>query len=121
MTRRGRANLFLGCAIVSEVVATLSLKGVVEVPWLVAMVVAGYGASFYFLALTLRNGKGIGVAYGIWGACGVVLTACASWLFFGETITPLMAVGFALIAVGVAVVELGAELHHRRSLQEAAA
>lgn len=116
-----RANVFLGCAIVSEVVATLSLKAVMHAPWLVIVVIVGYGASFYLLALTLRNGKGIGVAYGVWGASGVVLTASASWLLFDEPIRPIMAVGFALIAVGVVVVEVGSEIHQRRLVREATA
>lgn len=118
MSQRLRADLFLGCAIFAEVSATLSLKAAMEVPWLIAVVIVGYGASFYFLALTLRNGKGIGVAYGIWGACGVVLTAFASWGLFGESISPVMAVGFVLIALGVVVVEVGAERYQRRAQQE---
>lgn len=121
MPRRVRADAFLLCAIGCEVTATLSLKGLMHAPWLVTLVVAGYGASFLFLALTLRNGKGIGVAYGIWGASGVVLTALASWALFDEPISPLMAVGFALIAGGVVVVELGSELHHRRTALAAGA
>lgn len=108
-----RADLFLLCAIVCEVAATLSLKALAEAPWLVAIVISGYAASFWFLALTLRCGKSIGVAYGVWGACGVVLTAVASWMLFGEPIRPVMAVGFLLIAAGVVVVEFGAERHRR--------
>lgn len=107
------------CAIASEVVATVSLKATMAAPWLVALVVAGYGAAFYFLALTLRHGKGIGVAYGIWGASGVVLTALASWVLFGEAITPVMGAGFALIACGVVVVEVGSEMHQRKLAREA--
>ncbi|GAB2557232.1 DMT family transporter [Leucobacter ruminantium] len=122
MIPRGlRADAFLLCAIVSEVTATLSLKALMRAPWLVVVVVIGYGASFVFLALTLRNGKGIGVAYGIWGASGVVLTAVASWWLFGEAISPLMAIGFALIACGVVVVEVGSELHRRRAGRDRAA
>lgn len=114
ISRAARSNLFLGGAIVVEVVATVSLKAVMTAPWLVIVVIAGYAAAFYMLALTLRCGKGIGVAYGIWGASGVVLTALASWALFGERITPLMGAGFALIAAGVVVVEVGSELHQRR-------
>ncbi|MGJ0204134.1 SMR family transporter [Leucobacter sp. gxy201] len=114
ISRGARANLFLGCAIVAEVIATVSLKAVMHAPWLVIVVGAGYAAAFWLLALTLRNGKGIGVAYGIWGASGVVLTALASWALFDERITPLMGAGFALIAAGVIVVEVGSEVHQRR-------
>lgn len=102
---RTRANLALTCAILTEVTATLSLKGAIYLPWLIAVVAAGYAASFVFLAVCLRAGKPIGVAYGVWGACGVLITAILSWVIFHESITPLMAVGFLLIAGGVAWLE----------------
>ena len=76
------------------------------------VVVAGYALSFGFLALVLRRGMGLGVAYGIWAACGVVLTAILSALLFGEAFTVLKASGIVLIAAGVAVVEIGS---HRRA------
>ncbi|WP_457973432.1 SMR family transporter [Arthrobacter sp. D1-17] len=38
------------------------------------IVVAGYIASFAFLAGVLRAGLALGVAYGIWAALGVILT-----------------------------------------------
>ena len=62
------------------------------------VVVAGYALSFGFLALVLRRGMGLGVAYGIWAACGVVLTAILSALLFGEAFTVLKASGIVLIA-----------------------
>lgn len=114
-----RADLFLLGAIVCEVAATLSLKALDGKPWLVTVVVIGYAASFWLLALTLRCGKSIGVAYGVWGACGVVLTAVASWVLFGEPSRPIMAVGFLLIAAGVVVVEVGAERHRRANARAA--
>lgn len=119
MSKTVRADLSLACAIAAEVTATLSLKAMIHNPLLVVVVVAGYGASFYFLAMTLRNGKGIGVAYGIWGACGVVLTASISWLLFNEPLSPLKVSGFVLIALGVVIVEVGAELHQRKLDREA--
>lgn len=104
---RHSAHGALFAAIVCEVAATLSLKGALTHPWLVAVVVLGYGTSFFLLALTLRRGMAVGVAYGIWGATGVVLTALLSVVIFGEAITPVMALGMALIILGVGLVELG--------------
>lgn len=104
---RHSAHGALFAAIVCEVAATLSLKGALTHPWLIAVVALGYGASFVLLALTLRRGMAVGVAYGIWGATGVVLTALLSVVIFGEAITPLMGLGMALIILGVALVELG--------------
>lgn len=95
-----------------EVVATLCLKAALMHPWLLAVVVVGYAGAFAALAATLRRGLGIGTAYGLWGASGVVLTALGSWAFYGEAVTATMAVGLVLIAAGVLLVELGAQRAH---------
>jgi small multidrug resistance pump len=100
--------VLLGCAIVSEVTATLSLKRALDHPALYSVVVLGYVAAFFFLQLTLKHGLGIGVSYGIWAACGVALTAVGSKVFFAEPLTGLMLSGMVLIIVGVLLVELGA-------------
>ena len=49
----------------------------------------------------------LGVAYGIWSAGGVAVTAIASRLLFGEPLTRTMVVGIALIMTGVLLVEIG--------------
>ena len=54
------------------------------------------------------EGLGLGVAYGIWAASGVALTAVASKALFKEPLTALMMGGIALIIAGVLLVELGA-------------
>lgn len=99
--------LFLILAIVSEVAATLSLKAAVATPALYVVVVGGYLASFVFLTLVLKRGMGLGVAYGIWGAIGVALTAILSSLVFGEAFTVVMGVGMLFIIGGVLLVEMG--------------
>ncbi|TRW83333.1 QacE family quaternary ammonium compound efflux SMR transporter [Mycolicibacterium sp. 018/SC-01/001] len=99
--------LLLLLAIVSEVSATLSLKAAVTTPALYVVVVGGYLASFVFLALVLKRGMGLGVAYGIWGAIGVALTAVLSSLVFGEAFTIVMGIGMVCIIGGVLLVEMG--------------
>lgn len=101
--------LFLAGAVLSEVGATLALRVASEGrrAWY-AVVVTGYLAAFTLLALTLGTGLGIGVAYGVWAAAGVALTAVASRLLFGEALTRTMAAGILLIVAGVALIELGA-------------
>lgn len=59
------------------------------------------------LALTLNEGMPIGVAYGIWTACGVALTAVLGRVLFKDPLTWVMALGVALIAGGVILIELG--------------
>lgn len=103
------AWLLLIGAILAEVTATLSLRGALDHPVLYAIVAIGYLLSFSLLVQVLRRGMGLGVAYGIWGASGVVLTAVLSAALFGEPLTPLKAAGIALVAAGVVVVELGSQ------------
>ncbi|SDH70692.1 DMT family transporter [Agrococcus jejuensis] len=121
MSLVARRWLLLAGAIALEVTASLSLKGALETPGLYAVVVAGYVGSFACLAGTLRAGMPLGVAYGIWGATGVALTAVLSTALFGEPFTPLMGVGIALIIGGVLLVELGSQAAHRRAHEDAVA
>ncbi|MBE1531335.1 DMT family transporter [Actinomadura algeriensis] len=103
--------LLLGGAILSEVAATLSLRMASQPggsrAWLAAVAV-GYLAAFGLLTLVLHDGLGIGVAYGIWAATGVALTAIASRVLFREALTKVMGLGIVLIAAGVLFIELGA-------------
>ena len=99
----------LGGAIVSEVSATLALRQALNQPGFYVMVGIGYALAFILLSLTLKAGMPLGVAYGLWGALGVALTAVLSMLVFGEPITVLVALGIALIMVGVLLVEVGAQ------------
>lgn len=103
------AWLLLVGAILSEVTATLSLRVAAggRRAWY-AVVVVGYVVAFGLLSLALDRGLGLGVAYGIWAAAGVALTAVASRLLFGEPLTPLMLAGIGLIIGGVLLVEVGA-------------
>ena len=107
MPMAARDWALLGCAIAAEVTATLSLKGALEAPALYAVVVLGYLGSFALLTAVLRTGMGLGVAYGVWAAAGVALTAVLSAAVYGEPLTPLMGVGIALVITGVLCVELG--------------
>lgn len=98
---------YLVVAIFCELVATLSLRNAVESPRWYAVVVPGYLVAFVFLSLALAEGMALGVAYGVWTAAGVALTALFSRVLFKEPLTPLMGAGIALIAGGVLLVELG--------------
>lgn len=99
--------LLLAGAIIAEVVGTLSLRGTVDHPAWITLVVVGYVGAFGLLGLTLRAGVPVGVAYGIWGASGVALVALFGAVLFGEALTLLQIVGIGVIILGVVVVELG--------------
>lgn len=102
------AWLFLIGAIVCEVFGTLSLRLAMEKKRWYAGVVSGYAVAFTLLALTLVYGMPLGVAYGIWAAVGVALTAVLSTVLFREPLTWIMGLGIVLIAGGVLLIEVGA-------------
>ncbi|MFD6059487.1 DMT family transporter [Rhodococcus wratislaviensis] len=101
--------IMLGAAIVSEVAGSLSLKSALDHPLWYSVVVVGYTGAFVFIFRAMKEGMGLGVAYGIWGALGVALTAIFGAVLFGEPLTGLMAVGLTMIIGGVLVVELGSQ------------
>lgn len=101
--------LFLAAAILVEVAVTLCLgasKGLRDARWAVPIVV-GYVASFFLLALALQEGLPVGVAYGVWAATGIALTAILGRVLFREPLNRTMGLGLVLIGVGVLLVELG--------------
>ncbi|MFC7676294.1 DMT family transporter [Mycolicibacterium sp. GCM10028919] len=105
--------LVLVTAIVIEVGATLGLRasdGFRKKAW-IAPVVLGYLTSFYLLWLTLSLGVPVGIAYGIWTACGVALVAVVARYLFGDPLTRKMIIGIAFIVAGVLTIELASAVH----------
>jgi small multidrug resistance pump len=97
-------------AVVSEVTASLSLKGALDHSWLYVLVVTGYVGAFVLLTAVLKTGMPLGVAYGIWAALGVAGTALLAAALFGEPLTVVMSVGVVLIIGGILLVELGSHV-----------
>lgn len=98
----------LTAAILFEVLATIALRasgGFRKRAWIVP-VTLGYVASFCLLWLALKLGMHVGIAYGIWTACGVALVAIAARVLFAEPLTWLMVAGVALIVAGVLTIEM---------------
>jgi small multidrug resistance pump len=96
--------LFLGVAIVAEVIATTALKqsqGFTQLPWTVTTA-AGYAVAFYFLSLALRQIP-TGVAYAIWSGLGIVLISLAAWLVNGQRLSLAALVGMGFIILGVVI------------------
>ena len=84
----------LFAAIACEVCGTTSLKlsqaFTVLGPSIV--VVVAYVASFYLLALVLKD-MSLGLAYGVWGGVGTLATALVGTVVFGDPFTAIMALG----------------------------
>lgn len=101
--------LLLALAIASEVTATLSLRaseGLRRKRW-IPVIVVGYLAAFTLLGTILALGMPVGVAYDIWAAAGVAVTAVLGRVIFKDHFSLLMAIGVALIAAGVAMIQFG--------------
>jgi small multidrug resistance pump len=94
--------VLLTFAIVSEVAATIALRYSEGFSRLVpsVVVVAGYGVSFWLLALVLRE-MSIGATYAVWSAVGTALIAAIGVFAFGEPATALKVASLGLIILGV--------------------
>ncbi|GGX31594.1 DMT family transporter [Undibacterium squillarum] len=106
--------MYLGIAILSEVIATSALKaseGFTK-PWPVLILAVGYASSFYFLSLTLRTIP-VGIAYAIWSGVGVILISLLAWWLYGQSLDKAALIGIGLIVVGVVVLNLFSESVHR--------
>ncbi|MBO6726176.1 MAG: multidrug efflux SMR transporter [Rhizobiaceae bacterium] len=99
--------LYLGIAILFEVVATTALKqtdGFTRlVPSLLA--VTGYAFAFYFLSLPMRM-LPVGIIYALWSGIGMVFIAGIGWVLFHQSLDLAAIVGIALIISGVVVLNL---------------
>jgi small multidrug resistance pump len=92
----------LSLAIVTEVVGTVALRYSDGFTKLApsAIVVLGYGASFWLLALVLKE-LSVGTTYAVWSAAGTALIAAFGIFALGEPATALKLGSLALIIIGV--------------------
>ena len=99
--------IYLSIAIISEVIATMSLKHSDGFKNLIPsiIVVIGYGIAFYFLSLTLKS-MTIGIAYAIWAGAGIVLLSVFGYLFLKQELDLPAIIGLALIVIGVVVINV---------------
>nr|WP_197981469.1 SMR family transporter [Frigoribacterium sp. CFBP 8754] len=112
--------MWLAGAIAVEVTASLALQAAVDAPGWYALVVAGYLSAFFCLTRVLKGNMAIGVAYGIWGAAGVAVTAVMASILFDQALTGVMVLGLVLIVAGVLLVELGSQRAHAARAEAAA-
>ena len=99
--------LYLGVAILAEVIATSALnasQGFTR-PLPSVVVVIGYSIAFWFLSLSLKSIP-VGVAYAIWSGAGIVLISLIGWVVFKQSLDAAALAGMGLIVAGVAVINL---------------
>ncbi|MHA3020712.1 DMT family transporter [Mycobacterium sp. BMJ-28] len=100
----------LGSAILVEVLATLAMRasnGLRIRKW-IPVAIAGYAVSFLLLWVSLWHGIPVGIAYGIWTACGVALVAVVARVLFQEPLTWVMSIGMVFIVAGVLTIAFSA-------------
>jgi len=105
--------ILLTIAIVTEVIATSSLKlsdGFTRL-WPSAVVVLGYGISFYALSLTMRS-LPVGMIYAIWSGLGITLVTLVGWFVFKQHLSTNALIGIGLIIAGVIVMSLSPSAAH---------
>ena len=103
----GMGYLYLGLAIISEVIGTSALQASNGFTKLMpnALVVLGYGTAFYLLGLTLKY-MPVGIAYAIWAGLGIVLIAIIGAVVFKQIPDIPAVIGMILIVAGVLVIHL---------------
>jgi small multidrug resistance pump len=99
--------LHLLIAIAAEVVGTMALKASDGfsrwAPTLI--VVAGYGASFYFFSLVVRTVP-VGIVYAVWAGLGIILVTVAGAVLYKQVPDLPAVLGMMLIVAGVVVIHL---------------
>ncbi len=102
--------LMLGCAILTEVVATVALKSSDGFSRLIpsGVVVVGYLVSFVLLAKLLTRDMNLGVVYAVWSAVGLSLIVLVDVVWFGERLSGLQVAGLVLVVAGISTLQLGA-------------
>jgi small multidrug resistance pump len=99
--------IYLGIAIVGEVIATSFLRASAGFTQLVPsiVVVVGYGVTFYFFSLALQTIP-VGIGYAIWSGAGIVLISIIAYFVHGQSLDLPALIGMGLILAGVLVINL---------------
>lgn len=102
----------LAVAIAIEVAATSALpkaQGFRDPVW-TALVLGGYAASIWLLALVVRT-LPVATTYAVWSGIGTAAIAVVGALWLGERLDWISAAALALIIVGVVVLNLHTVAH----------
>lgn len=99
------AYVYLGLAIIAEVIATSSLRATEEFTKIgpTIIMIVGYGVAFYCMTLALRAIP-LGITYAIWSGLGIVLVSIVGIVLYDEKLDLPAAIGMGLIIAGVVVI-----------------
>ena len=104
---------YLALAVLGEVIGTSFLKATEDFTklWPSLIVVLGYGASFYFLTLSLKVIP-VGIAYATWSGIGIVLVTVISIFLYKQVPDWPAIIGMAMIIGGVIIMQLFSKTVH---------
>lgn len=99
--------LFLGIAIIFEIIATAALKKSAEFTKLIPSIITiiGYCGAFYFLSFAIRTIP-VGIAYAIWSGVGIVLITIIGAVFFKQIPDLPAIIGLIFILIGVVIINV---------------
>lgn len=99
--------LYLGVAVIAEVIATSALKASDEFTRLgpSLLVIVGYAFSFYLMTLVLRT-LPIGITYAIWSGAGIVLVSLVGVFYYKQHLDLPAIIGMTMIILGVVVIHV---------------
>lgn len=99
--------LFLGAAIIAEVIATSALAKTENFTRLLPSVITivGYALSFWLLSYPIRV-LPTGIVYAIWSGAGIVLITMVAWLAFDQKLDLPAILGLGLIIAGVVIINV---------------
>ena len=99
--------VWLGLAIVAEVIATTALKASDSFSRLVPSLATavGYGIAFWCLSHSMKTVP-VGIGYAIWSGVGIVLITAIAWVLFKQKLDAPALIGMGLILLGVLVINV---------------
>lgn len=100
--------MFLGLAIITEVIGTLSMKYASVSGGSAGMIVMYIMIASSYILLSLAVKKvALGVAYALWEGIGILIITTFSVMWFHESLSPLKLGGLALLIAGITLIKYG--------------
>lgn len=100
--------MFLGLAIITEVIGTLSMKYASVSGDSAGMIVmyVMIASSYILLSMAVKK-VALGVAYALWEGIGILIITTFSVMWFHESLSPLKLGGLALLIAGITLIKYG--------------
>ncbi|EPL4401222.1 multidrug/spermidine efflux SMR transporter subunit MdtJ [Morganella morganii] len=100
--------MFLGLAIITEVIGTLSMKYASVSGDSAGMIVMYIMIASSYILLSMAVKKvALRVAYALWEGIGILIITTFSVMWFHESLSPLKLGGLALLIAGITLIKYG--------------